>query len=254
MSAYRDRMSNVPLPSITPSARQAGVRQDVLSHIELDRLLPSEENPRSSYPEEDIRALADSLLELGQQQPVSCYWSPQVQKYVLLAGHRRYFAAKLAGLPTLAAVVVDEDVDAIRQLARRMAENTARSDMAPLDMANGIKRMIHAGHLTQAQVGRMLGRSQAWVSSQLALLSLPEQQQAELAAGTMPVVQARASAVRKPRKGGRRKPKMLRITQGGISALVKFRRVQDECSLVQALEQLLEAARQIDTQHRQDAA
>lgn len=252
MSSFRSKLDRLVPPTITPSAKHQGVRQDVLHHIDLGRLLPSPDNPRSSYPEEQIQGLADSLTELGQMQPIICYWSGVEQKYVILAGHRRYYAAKRAGLRELAAVVVQEDIDRIQQLAKRMAENTARSDLHPLDMAKAIRQMMDERQLTQQQVARMLGRSQAWVSGQLALLSLPEDDKAKLSTGSMRMTQARAAVVKRPRR--RRGPKQIKLVIGGLSAVITFRRVQDECAAAEALERLRPVADQLDAEQARDAA
>jgi ParB family chromosome partitioning protein len=252
MSSYRSKLGALVPPTITPSARHQGVRQDVLHHIDLDRLVPAADNPRSTYPEEQIRQLADSLLELGQQEPITVYWSGVERAYVILSGHCRYQAAKLAGLPSLSAVVVTEDIDAMRLLAKRMAENTARNDLHPLDTAKAIRQMMDGLQMTQQQVAKMLGRSQAWVSSQLALLSLPEDHQAKLSQGAMPMQQARAAVVKRARR--RRGPKQIRLQLGGLSAVLTFKRVQDECTAGEALERLRAVAEQLDARQGTEAA
>ena len=252
MSSFRSRLDRLVPPTITPSAKHQGVRQDVLHHIDVARLLPSPDNPRSSYPEDVIQQLADSLTELGQQEPITCFWSAVEQAYVILSGHCRYHAAKRAGLPSLAAVVVQEDIDEITQLAKRMAENTARSDLHPLDTAKAMRRMMDARQLTQQKVAKMLGRSQAWVSSQLALLSLPQDHQAKLSQGSMRMTHARASVVKRARR--RRGAKQLRLVIGGLQAVITFRRVQDECTAAEALERLRPVADQLDAEQAKDAA
>jgi ParB/RepB/Spo0J family partition protein len=252
MSSFRSKLDKLVPPTITPSAKHQGVRQDVLHHIDVGRLVPSPDNPRSSYPEDVISQLADSLTELGQQEPITCYWSAVEQAYVILSGHCRYHAAKRAGLPSLMAVVVVEDIDQITQLAKRMAENTARNDLHPLDAAKAIRRMMDARQMTQQQVAKMLGRSQAWVSGQLALLSLPEDHQAKLATGSLRMTAARAQVVKRARK--RRGPKQLRLSIGGLQAVITFKRVQDECTAAEALERLRPVAQQLDAEQARDAA
>lgn len=252
MTSYRSRIDQLAPPTITPSARHQGVRQDVLHHIDIDRLRPSPDNPRTSYPDEEISKLADSLATLGQQQPISCYWSAQEQAYVIIQGHCRYHAAKQAKLKSLAAVVCPEDLDSTKALAKRMAENTGRIEMHPLDCANAIKQLMDAGGLNQEQVAKMLGRSQAWVSTQLRLLTMPADQQAKLAKGDLSITQARASVVQRTRS--KRGPKQIRLVVGGISCVISFRRVADECSGREALERLMTAAEQLDAKQSKDAA
>jgi ParB/RepB/Spo0J family partition protein len=228
---FRGKLDSLVPPTITQSAKHQGVKQDVLHHIDLERLRPSADNPRSIYPEEEIKALAESLGALGQQEPITCYWSGSEQAYVILQGHCRYHAAKLAGLKSMMAVVVTEDVDATKALAKRMAENTARNDLHPLDCAKAIKKLMDDGGLNQEQVAKQLGRSQAWVSGQLKLLTLPEEQQAKVA-----------------------KPKQIKLSVGGLVVLVTFKRVADQCSATDALDRVRALAQQLDAKQAKDAA
>ena len=249
---YRSMIDTLVPPTITPGAKHQGVRQDVLHHIDVERLRPSPDNPRSSYPDEMLQQLGESLATIGQQEPITCFWSAAEQAYVILSGHCRYHAAKAKGLKTLSAVVVVEDLDKHKQLAKRLAENTARTDPHPLDYAKGIKKLMDQQGMTQQQVASMLGRSQAWVSSQLALLALPEEQQSKLQTGSMRMTEARASVVKRARR--RRGPKQIRLVIGGIQAVVTFKRVQDECTALEALERLKAVAQQLDAKQAKDAA
>jgi ParB/RepB/Spo0J family partition protein len=252
VSTYKSRLADLVAPTITPSAKDAGVRRDVLHHIDVAKLRPSPDNPRSSYPEDEISQLADSLATVGQMQPITCYWHPHDQVYVIVAGHRRYHAAQLTKLPTLMAVVVPQDVDEHMLLVKRLAENTARIDLHPLDYARAIRQLMDRPGVTQEQVARMLGRSQAWVSGQLRLLTLSPEQQEQVRAGTVGVTQARAAVTkgRKRRKG----PKQVRITSGGITAVVTFKRAADECSLPDALGRLRAEAERLEAKQAKDAA
>ena len=249
---YRSRIDSLAPPTITPGAKHQGVRQDVLHHIDLDRLRPSPDNPRSSYPEDVIKQLGESLANLGQQEPITCFWSAAEQAYVILSGHCRYHAAKHAGITSLAAVVVLEDLDKHKQLAKRLAENTARSDLHPLEYAKAIRALMDGTGMTQEQVAKQLGRSQAWVSGQLALLNLPEAQQAKIKAGQVMLTEARASVVKRPRR--RRGPKQIRLVIGGLQAVITFKRVQDECTVIEALERLRPVAQQLDAAQAKHAA
>jgi ParB family transcriptional regulator, chromosome partitioning protein len=251
--SFRDRLETLVSPNVAQPSKSAGVKQDVLHHIDLERLRPSPDNPRSIYPEEEIQTLSQSLAALGQQEPITCYWSGTEHAYVILQGHCRYHAAKLAGLKSLMAVVVTEDMNAVRALAKRMAENTARNDLHPLDCARALKRLMEEGGLNQQEVAKQLGRSQAWVSGQLQLLSLPEEQQAKVAKGTVSITEARAAVVKQPRSS-RKKPKQIKLTAGGITVLVTFKRVADQCSASEAWERVRSAAEQLDAKQAKDAA
>lgn len=251
--SFRDRLETLVSPNVGQPSKSTGVKQDVLHHIELDRLRPIADNPRSIYPEEEIQTLSASLAALGQQEPITCYWSNTEHAYVILQGHCRYHAAKLAGLKSLMAVVVTEDMNAVRALAKRMAENTARNDLHPLDCARALKRLIEEGGLNQQEVAKQLGRSQGWVSKQLALLEMPEEQQAKVAKGTVSLTEARAAVVKQPRNS-RKKPKQIKLSVGGLVVLVTFKRVADQCSASEALDRVRSLAEQLDAKQAKDAA
>jgi ParB family chromosome partitioning protein len=251
--SFRDRLETLVSPNVGQPGKSTGVKQDVLHHIDLDRLRPSTDNPRSIYPEEEIQTLSQSLAALGQQEPITCYWSGTEHAYVILQGHCRYHAAKLAGLKSLMAVVVTEEMNAVRALAKRMAENTARNDLHPLDCARALKRLMDEGGLNQQEVAKQLGRSQGWVSGQLQLLTLPAEQQAKVAKGTVSITEARAAVVKQPRSS-RKKPKQIKLSVGGLVVLVTFKRVADQCSASEALERVRDLAQQLDAKQIKDAA
>ena len=253
MSLYRDKHSNTQEPNIAPSTRHTGVRQDVLHHINLEQLRPSPDNPRATYPEDEIAQLASSLTALGQQEPITVYWATDLQAYQILSGHCRYFAAKKAGLASLAAVVQVEDLDKHKQLAKRLAENTARHDLHPLEYARSIQALMQKPGMTQEIVAKQLGRSQGWVSGQLKLLELSTEQQAKVATGTVSITEVRAAVVKQPRNA-RKKPKQIKLSVGGLVVLVTFKRVADQCPAAEALERVRDLAQQLDAKQIKDAA
>jgi ParB family chromosome partitioning protein len=251
--SFRGRLDSLVSPNVGQPSKAQGVKQDVLHHIDVERLRPSADNPRSIYPPEEIQALSESLAALGQQEPITCYWSGAEQAYVILQGHCRYHAAKLAGLKSLAAVVVTEDLDANRSLAKRMAENTARNDLHAMDCARAIRRLMQDGGLSQQEVAKQLGRSQGWVSKQLALLEMPAEKQAQVAKGTVSITEARAAVVKQPRTA-RKKPKQIKLSVGGLVVLVTFKRVADQCGAVEALDRVRALAEQLDARQAKEAA
>jgi ParB family chromosome partitioning protein len=221
--------------------------------IQMDRLRPDPNNVRTSYDEEAIANLATSLTDIGQQQPIRVRWMPEEQIYQVIQGHCRYFAAIKAGLPSLQAVLDDRAITDTEILAAQLVENTARTDLTPIDCAKAVRQLIDLQGLTQQQAARKLGRSQAWVSSQLQLLDLSAEQQTKLAKGTVSITEARAAVVKQPRSS-RKKPKQIKLTAGGITVLVTFKRVADQCSASEAWERVRSAAEQLDAKQAKDAA
>jgi len=231
--------------NLNRTTQDTGVERKNLLVIQLERLRPDPNNVRTTYDQDAIDHLATSLTDIGQQQPIRVRWMPQEQIYQVIQGHCRYFAALKAGLPSLQAVLDDRAITDTEILAAQLVENTARTDLAPIDCAKAVRQLIDLQNLTQGQAARKLGRSQAWVSKQLALLEMPEERQAQVTKGTLTLTEARAAVVKQP-KNARKKPKQIKLSVGGLTVLVTFKRVADQCSATEALEQVRALAADLD--------
>ena len=241
------------VPDLNRATQDTGVERKGLLVIQMDRLRPDPNNVRTSYDDEAIANLATSLTDVGQQQPIRVRWLTQERIYQVIQGHCRYFAAIKAGMPSLQAVVDDRAITDTEILAAQLVENTARTDLTPIDCAKAVRQLIDLQGLTQQQAARKLGRSQAWVSSQLQLLALSAEQQTKLAKGTVSITEARAAVVKQPRNA-RKKPKQIKLSVGGLVVLVTFKRVADQCPAAEALERVRDLAHQLDAKQIKDAA
>lgn len=145
--------------------------------------MPDPAQVRRVFTEESLLGLAKSL-EVGQLQPILAY--RKGDQLVILDGERRWRAARLAKLSTLEVVVVAEptEVGAIAQ--RQLIANLQREDLAPMEKAQAIDRLMKETGWSAAKVAASLGLSPASVSRSLALLSLPPEIQDKVAAGTVP--------------------------------------------------------------------
>ena len=161
----------------------------VFREIPLDRIVANEYQPRHHFDEEALQSLADSIRELGVLQPVLVR-ETQPGHYELVAGERRFRAARRAGLRTLPAVV--RDVDDVGSLARAVVENIHREDLHPLEEAAAYRQLIEDFGLTHDDLGRRLGRSRAAISNTLRLLQLPPKVQKLVAEGELSAGHARA--------------------------------------------------------------
>jgi ParB family chromosome partitioning protein len=142
-----------------------------LRTVALDAITPNPRQPRRRLDEARLQALADSIAERGVLQP------PVVREvgeghYELVAGERRWRAARLAGLAELEVLVGDADDGA--SLADAVMENTAREDLSPVEEARAYATMIEDLGITREQVGRRVGRSRESISNHLRLLDLPD--------------------------------------------------------------------------------
>jgi ParB family chromosome partitioning protein len=143
-----------------------------LRELHVDLVAPNPDQPRKRFDEEALQALADSVKERGVLQPVLVRPRPG-GSYELVAGERRWRAARLAGLETLPALVQQRD-DA-RSLEDALIENMAREDLNPIEAARAVAALVEELGLTREEVGRHVGRSRVAVSNLLRLLDLPDE-------------------------------------------------------------------------------
>jgi ParB family chromosome partitioning protein len=143
-----------------------------LRELHVDLVAPNPGQPRKRFDDEALQALADSVKERGVLQPVLVRPVPG-GTYELVAGERRWRAARLAGLETLPALVQERD-DA-RSLEDALIENMAREDLNPIEAARAVAGLVEELGLTRESVGRRVGRSRVAVSNLLRLLDLPDE-------------------------------------------------------------------------------
>jgi ParB family transcriptional regulator, chromosome partitioning protein len=143
-----------------------------LRELHVDLVAPNPDQPRKRFDDEALQALADSVKERGVLQPVLVRPRPG-GTYELVAGERRWRAARLAGLETLPALVQQRD-DA-QSLEDALIENMAREDLNPIEAARAVAGLVEELGLTREEVGRRVGRSRVAVSNLLRLLDLPDE-------------------------------------------------------------------------------
>src|SRR3954463_12051532 len=143
-----------------------------LRELHVDLVAPNPDQPRKRFDDEALQALADSVKERGVLQPVLV--RPRAGgSYEIVAGERRWRAAKLAGLETLPALVQQRD-DA-QSLEAALVENMAREDLNAIEAARAVAALVEELGLPREEVGRRVGRSRVAVSNLLRLLDLPDE-------------------------------------------------------------------------------
>lgn len=140
-----------------------------LEQIPVASIRPNRFQPRTRFDEEELTALAESIREVGVLQPILV--RPIGDEYELVAGERRWRAARRAGLQTIPAVVRETDDTAA--LEHALVENLQRSDLNPIEEAAAYQQLIEEFQLTHEQVASRVGQSRASVSNKLRLLQLP---------------------------------------------------------------------------------
>lgn len=164
--------------------------QDMREEIPLHLIDPNPDQPRKDFDAQKLQELADSIREHGILQPLLVV--PQGDRYLLVAGERRWRAARLAGLNQAPVLVRDYDARQIAEIA--LVENLQRDDLNALDEALGVRALIETFHITQEQVAQRLGISRPAVTNALRLLALPAPVQEGLRKGSLSAGHARALA------------------------------------------------------------
>jgi ParB family chromosome partitioning protein len=152
-------------------------------------LQPGVYQPRQQFDQVALGALADSIKAQGLVQPIVVRKLDESQ-YEIIAGERRWRAAKLAGLTHVPVIV--RQVDNQATLAMALIENLQREDLNPIEQAHGLARLLDEFSLTHEQLAEALGLSRAQVTNLLRLLKLPEKIQAWVHDGLLSMGHARA--------------------------------------------------------------
>ncbi|MDR3217011.1 MAG: ParB/RepB/Spo0J family partition protein [Clostridiaceae bacterium] len=137
--------------------------------LPIDKVEPNPDQPRKSFNDESLRELSSSITKVGVIQPIIVY--PNGDKYIIIAGERRYRAARLAGLKEIPVVIRPNMPAENQQIA--LIENLQREDLNPIESAEAISDLIENYKLTQEEVASALGKSRPVVTNLLRLLVLP---------------------------------------------------------------------------------
>jgi ParB family chromosome partitioning protein len=163
------------------------------SSLLLADMVPGQYQPRTRMDEGALYELAESIKAQGIMQPIlvrKLDGGASAGKYEIIAGERRFRAAKLAGLDSAPVLVRDVPDEAAAAMA--LIENIQREDLNPLEEAQGLQRLVKEFGLTHEQAAQAVGRSRSAASNLLRLLNLAEQVQTMLMAGDLEMGHARA--------------------------------------------------------------
>jgi ParB family chromosome partitioning protein len=194
-------------PAATTSAVQpfgsqsAGTNVDIngsaVRHIGIDTIERSPFQPRTDFDPEQLRELADSIKQRGVIQPLlvrpiktAAVQSDGARRYELIAGERRWRAAREAGLTTIPAIVREASDQEVLEIA--LIENLQREDLNPIEEARAYEQLATQFQLTQEQIAQKVGRSRAAVANATRLLGLPTEVQSWIADNRLSVGHAKA--------------------------------------------------------------
>lgn len=159
------------LGALIPSQEASEADDRRFRMVPINDIKPNPMQPRHEFDAERLHELADSLKKNGMMQPLVL--RKHGEGYAIIAGERRYRAARLAGFDEVPATVMD-NVDDTRMLELALIENVQREDLNPMETAEAFKRLIDTCGLTQQDLADRIGKSRAGIANQLRLLSLPQ--------------------------------------------------------------------------------
>lgn len=156
--------------------------------LPLSSILPNKGQPRKNFDEDALEELTDSIRQNGVLQPILV--RKKGQKYEIVAGERRYQAAKRAGLEEIPVVIREISDNDVFKLA--LIENLQRADLDPIEEAQGFRTLIKQTGMTQAELGQALSKSRPAIANSLRLLDLPVEVQEMMAQRLLTAGHARA--------------------------------------------------------------
>lgn len=160
---------------------QVDLSEETVEEIKISDLRPNPYQPRKQFDDESLAELKESIIQHGILQPIIVRKS--LKGYDIVAGERRYRAAKLAGKETVPAIVRELSESLMREIA--LLENLQREDLSPLEEALAYDSLLKHLDITQEQLAKRLGKSRPHIANHLRLLTLPESIQNLIAEGTL---------------------------------------------------------------------
>ncbi len=164
------------------------LKEDRYAEVEIERVQPSPQQPRTIFDDQSIEELARSIKETGIIQPVLVV--PEEDHYRIVVGERRWRAARKAGLRSIPVIIRNLTRD--KQLEIQLIENIHREDLNPLEIAQAFQQLGSELGLTQQEIADRVGKDRASVANYLRLLKLPEEVKNYLLEGKLSMGQARA--------------------------------------------------------------
>lgn len=167
-------------------AETAAMKSD--SVLPISKVKPNKGQPRKTFDETELSELADSIKQNGILQPILV--RKHGTSYEIVAGERRYQAAKLAGLDEVPVVIREISDEDVFKLA--LIENLQRSNLTPLEEARGYRQLLDEKDLTQEELSKILSKSRSAITNTLRLMDLPAEVQDLLETGRITAGHARA--------------------------------------------------------------
>ncbi len=141
-------------------------------YVPVDEIVPNPYQPRRNFTEEELLELAESIKSHGMLQPIVV--REKDGRYEIIAGERRWRAAKLAGLDRVPAIIREVESEE-EMLIFALVENLQREDLNPVEKALALKKLKEEFNATDSEIGKIVGKSRSAITNTLRLLDLPEE-------------------------------------------------------------------------------
>ena len=171
------------LGALIPTETASTTATAGLMEVAVNLVVPNRHQPRTMFDEEALTSLVESIRSLGVLQPILVRPADQNGNHELIAGERRWRAARRAGLQTIPAVV--REVEDLGSLEQAVVENLHRQDLNPLEEAAAYQQLIEDFGLTQDQAAQRVGKSRSSVANLLRLFQLPPAVQRSIGEGSL---------------------------------------------------------------------
>jgi len=159
------------LDALISSANALENARDSVLEVKINDVEPNADQPRKVFDQERLQALAESIKEHGVVQPIIV--RQDGSRYVIVAGERRWRAAKLAGLKTIPVVVKELSSRQVMEIA--LIENLQREDLNPIEEAEAYQKLMDEYSMTQEEVAKLVGKSRAAIANSVRLLTLAKE-------------------------------------------------------------------------------
>jgi len=165
------------LGALIPGSDKKGEPQEIpakerVMQLELERIVPNKNQPRSRFKDQSLDELAESIKEFGVLQPIIVRKISGDDKYEIIAGERRFRATQKNNLSTIPALLI-EDIDDISSLEMALIENIHRENLSSMEQAYCYKQMIDEFNITHQEISKRIGKSRAAITNTMRLLALP---------------------------------------------------------------------------------
>ncbi len=183
-------------PQPQSQKREESAPQESIYHIEIEKITANPDQPRRHFDEAALHELASSIREFGFLQPLVVSKMEKetptgiAVEYQIIAGERRFMAAKLLGLPRVPAIVRNINLER-EKLELGVIENIQRENLNPIEMARAFQRLQEEFRMTQREIAAKLGKSREVVANAVRLLDLPEYVQRAVEEGAVSESNAR---------------------------------------------------------------